>query len=82
MASSLPEKQKIMEMMQPAEPDPMMQMQQQLAVRGAVAEVSKSEAEVENTQADTQLKLAKAGEAAIKPQLSALEAGARLGGFA
>lgn len=82
MASSLPEKQKIMEMMQPAEPDPMMQMQQQLAMRGAVAEVSKSEAEVENTQADTQLKLAKAGEAAVKPQLAALEAGARLGGMA
>lgn len=81
IASSLPEKQKIMEMMKPQE-NPMAEMQTQIAMRGAVAEVSKAEAEVENTQADTQLKLAKAGEAMAAPQLSALQVGARLGGAA
>ncbi len=77
VASSLPEKQKLMEMMQPQE-NPMAQVQQQIAMRGAVAEVAKSEAEVENTQADTQLKLAKAGEASAGTQITALETGARM----
>lgn len=75
LASSLPDKGKLLEEMQPAQPDPMMQMQQQLAVRGAVAEV-------ENTEADTQLKLAKAGAEQAGVQIDALQAGARIGGAA
>lgn len=72
MASSLPDKAKLMEMMQPEQPDPMVQMQQQLAVRGAVAEV-------ENTEADTQLKLAKAEAEGVGLQLNAFEVGTRTG---
>jgi len=79
LASSLPDKQKLLEEMQPSEPDPVAQMQQQIAQMMAQIAVMQGQAEVENTQADTQLKLAKAAEASVKPQLSALQLGAKLG---
>lgn len=58
------------------------QVQQQLAQMAAQIAMLQGQADVENTQADTQLKLAKAGEAAVKQQLAPIEAGARLGGAA
>lgn len=75
MASSLPEKQKIIEMMQPAEPDPAQQMQQELTMRGAVAEVAKTEGEAALANARAQSEL-------VKPQLAALQAGFRQGAAA
>ncbi|CAB5222408.1 hypothetical protein UFOVP368_5 [uncultured Caudovirales phage] len=82
LASSLPDKQKIMELMAPEQPDPAMQMQQQMAQMAGQIAMMQGQADVENTQADTQLKLAKAGEAAVNQQLAPIEAGARLGGAA
>ena len=79
LASSLPDKGKLMEEMQPSQPDPMQQMQVQMQQMMAQIAVMQGKAEVENTQADTQLKLAKAGEAAAKPQLSALQLGMAAG---
>jgi len=80
LASSLPDKQKIMELMAPEQPDPAMQMQQQMAQMAGQIAMMQGKADVENTQADTQLKLAKAGESAVNLQLAPIEAGARLGG--
>lgn len=68
IASSLPDKQKIMEMMKP-QADPAQEQQAQLAARGAEAQVAKVEAEAALTGAKAQNELA-------RPQLEAFRAGA------
>lgn len=56
------------QLMEPEQPDPAQQAQEQLQMRGAAASVAKTEAEAINTQADAQLKSVEANSKAIEAQ--------------
>ena len=65
-ASSLPEKQKLLEEMKTMaeQPDPQAEMKSKIAIRGAISEI-------ENTESSTALNLAKAQSEGMKPEIEA-----------
>lgn len=77
MASSLPDKRKVLEEME--QPDPMAQMQQQMAAMMAQIELMQRQANVEKTQSETMENIAQANAIGANTQLKAFEAGARAG---
>jgi hypothetical protein len=73
-ASSLRNKEQLLERMQQG-PSPEQQQQMEIQMRGMVAEVAKTEAEVEETKADTLLTMQKAQSEGIRPMIEGLKAG-------
>jgi hypothetical protein len=79
MASSLPDKRKVLEQME--QPDPMQEMQGQMAQVMAQLEQMQRQADIEKTQSETAENLAQAEAIGANLQLRAFDAGTRVGGL-
>jgi hypothetical protein len=77
MASSLPDKRKVLEEME--QPDPMAQMQQQMTQVMAQLEAMQRQADIEKTQSETAENMAQTQAIGASLQLKAFEAGTRAG---